>query len=34
LAPDAADEWRQGGTYSPEMTKILEGMKTYLSSGK
>lgn len=32
LAPDSADEWRRGKAYTPEQIKILEAMKTYLSS--
>lgn len=34
LLPDERDEWRRGGAYSPEMTKILKRMKGYLEGGK
>lgn len=32
LAPDAADEWRKAGVYTPEQIKILEGMKRSLGA--
>lgn len=31
LAPDAADEWRKSGTYTPEQIGILSIMKNHLS---
>lgn len=31
LTPDAADEWRKGGAYSPEQAKKLDRMKAYLT---
>lgn len=30
LAPDAADEWRKQGAYTPEQMKILDSMKALL----
>lgn len=30
LAPDAADEWRKQGAYTPEQVKILENMNALL----
>jgi hypothetical protein len=31
LTPDANDEWRKQGVYTPEQTKILDEMKGYLT---
>lgn len=33
LTPDAADEWRKGGAYSPQQIKKLDRMAAYLSGG-
>jgi hypothetical protein len=32
LTPDAADEWRQQGVYTPQMTQTLEMMQRYLQT--
>jgi hypothetical protein len=32
FSPDTADEWRKGGTYTPQMQPILDQMQTYLKT--
>ncbi len=33
LTPDANDEWRRSGTYTPEQIQILEALQQYLRRG-
>lgn len=32
ITPDKVDEWRKNGFYTPEMSKVLDQMKQYLST--
>lgn len=32
ITPDVTDEWRKQGVYTPELSKVLDGMKGYLTT--